>query len=78
MLELEKEIKDLNKGKACDPSGWCSELLQTNVMGASLKTNLLTMWNTIKCKGIIPKFLREAIITTRLQEPHLDNQWNKR
>ena len=43
MLELEKGIKDLNKGKACDPSGWCAELFQTNVMGASLKESLLTM-----------------------------------
>ena len=35
MLVLEKGIKDLNKGKASDFNGWCSEQFQKNVMGAS-------------------------------------------
>ena len=64
MQELEKGLKDLNKGRARDPAGLCSELFQTNVMGASPKVSLLTMLNTIKHEGIIPKFMRESIITT--------------
>ena len=64
MLELEKGIKGLNRGKACDPEGLCLELFQTDVIGASLKESLLTMLNNIKHEGVIPEFMRESIITT--------------
>ena len=57
-------IRDLNKGRACDPGGLCSELFQTNVIGASLKVSILNMSNNIKYEGITPKFMRESIITT--------------
>ena len=64
MQELETGLKNLNKGKARDPSGLCSELFQSNVMGASLKISLLQMLNNIKNEGIIPNFMRESIVTT--------------
>ena len=43
MVELDKAIKDLNAGKARDPSGLCAELLTINVMGANLKLGLLNI-----------------------------------
>ena len=64
MQELETGLKNLNKGKARDPSGLCSELFQSNVMGASLKISFLQMLNNIKNEGIIPNFMRESIVTT--------------
>ena len=39
--ELETCLNNLNKGKARDPSGLCSELFQINVMGSELKISLL-------------------------------------
>ena len=64
MLELTKAVKDLNKGKARDPGGLCSELFQTDVMGASLKESLLQMLNSIKYEGSNPSFMRESIVIT--------------
>ena len=43
ICELEKGIHDLNKGRACDPSGLFSELFQMCVKGEVLKTRLLTL-----------------------------------
>ena len=52
MDELTKGLKDLNKGKARDPGGLCSEIFQPNVIGASMKESLLTMLNSIKEEGL--------------------------
>ena len=54
---MEKGVNDLNKGRARDPNGLCSELFQISVMGADLKLSLLTMLNSIKSEGKIPKFM---------------------
>ena len=64
MEELEQGIQDMNKGKARDPRGLCSELFQLNVMGADLKLSLLKMVNCIKEEGVIPSIMRESIVTT--------------
>ena len=64
MNELEKGINDLNTGRARDPSGLCSELLKISVMGVDLKSSRLTMLNTIKSEGTIPKFMKESIVTS--------------
>ena len=64
MIELDKAIKDLNTGRARDPSGLCAELFKINVMGANLKKSLLIILNSIKEEGIVPDIMRDAIITT--------------
>ena len=64
MNELEKGMHDLNKGRARDPSGLCSEIFKINVMGADMKLSLLTMLNNIKCQGVIPNFMKESIVTS--------------
>ena len=64
MIEFEKGIKDLNKGRARDPEGWCAEILQENVMGEDLKISLLELLNDIKTNGIVPDFMKESSVTT--------------
>ena len=64
MNELEKGMHDLNKGRARDPSGLCSEIFKINVMGADMKLSLLTMLNNIKCQGVIPNFMKKSIVTS--------------
>ena len=64
LLELEKGVKDLNKGRARDPYGLCAEIFQLNVMGEDLKMSLLDMFNQIKAEGHAPDFMKESLITT--------------
>ena len=64
MTEYEQGIKDLNKGRARDPEGWCAEIFQLNVMGKDLKLSLLELLNEIKSVGIVPDFLKESSVTT--------------
>ena len=64
LIKLDQAIKDLNTGRARDPSGLCAELFKINVMGANLKKSLLIILNSIKEEGIVPDIMRDAIITT--------------
>ena len=64
MEELEKGLKDLNRGKARDPHNLCAELFQIKVIGADLKLSLLQMLNEIKEQGVIPNIMRESTVTT--------------
>ena len=57
-------MHDLNKGRACDPSGLCSKLFKITVMGEDMKLSLLTMLNSIKCEGVILHFMKESIVTS--------------
>ena len=43
LIELDKAIKDLNTGRARDPSGLFAKLFKINVMGVNLKKSLLTI-----------------------------------
>ena len=64
LTEFEQGLKDLNKGRARDPEGWCAELFQLDVMGEDLKKSLLELLNQIKTTGQIPNFMKESSITT--------------
>ena len=64
MFELEQAIKDLNKGRARDPEGWCAEIFQINVIGEDLKISLLDLMNEIEKNGQVPDFMKISIITT--------------
>ena len=64
MIEFEQAIKDLNKGRARDPEGWCAEIFQMNVMGEDLKTSMLELMNEIKKTGQVPDFMKRSIVTT--------------
>ena len=64
LVEFEQGIKDLNKRRARDTEGWCSELFQIIVMGEDFKMSLLELLKQIKTEGIAPNFMRESSVTT--------------
>ena len=63
MEDLEKVLKSLKKVKFRDPQGLVNELFFTKVAGAHLKTLLLMLFNEIKEKLKIPKFMKVGNIS---------------
>ena len=63
MDDLEKVLKSLKKDKCRDPHGLVNELFSTKVAWAHLKTSLLMLFNEIKEKREVPKFMKVANIS---------------
>ena len=68
MDNLEKVLKSLKKDKCRDPHGLVNEIFSTKVAGAHLKTSLLMLFNEIKEKQEVPKFMKVANISAISRE----------
>ena len=64
MEDLEKVLKNTKTGKSRDPTGISREIFSLPTIGSNLKESLLTMCNSIKEQGVIPKFMQQTTITT--------------
>ena len=64
MIELENALSNLKNNKSRDFEGLINEIFKINVIGVDLKNSLLIMFNKLKCKKMIPNFMRFANITT--------------
>ena len=61
--ELDAVLKEIKKGKSRDPEGLSREIFHINNIGENLKISLLIMFNQLKHQGIIPSFMKRAIIS---------------
>ena len=64
MSDLEKALKGLKNNKARDHEGYINEIFKPGVIGTDLQKSLLSMFNKLKIKKLIPTFMRYANITT--------------
>ena len=64
MKHLEKALSNLKNKKARDSEGFINEIFKPSVIGKNLKKSLLIMFNKLKLKKMIPKFMNIANITT--------------
>ena len=62
MKDLEKVLKEIKKDKSRDPKGISREIFHPSIIGENLKLSLLTMFTKLKQEGIIPTFMKKAII----------------
>ena len=63
MKDLDEVLKTLRKGKSKDPEGLRREIFHPLVIGTNLKESLLLMLNLLKHQGMIPTFMKKAIIS---------------
>ena len=63
LKELEAVLKNIRKEKSRDPDGISRAIFHPSVIGENLKDSLLIMFNKIKQHGIIPNFMKKAIIS---------------
>ena len=61
---LEDALSKLKNNKSRDFEGLANEIFKENTIGTNLKKSLLTMFNNLKKKNLIPKFLNFSNITT--------------
>ena len=64
MKNLENALSKLKNDKSRDSLGYINEIFKPETIGIDLKTSLLDMFNLIKKKKLIPKFMNFANITT--------------
>ena len=64
ITDLEKALRGLKNHKSRDHEGYINEIFKPGVIGIDLKQSLLTMFNKLKTKKLIPSFMRYANITT--------------
>ena len=64
MTDLEKALSNLKNNKSRDYSGYINEIFKPDVIGEDLKNSLLLMFNKLKAKQMIPRFMNIANITT--------------
>ena len=64
MRELEHVLKNISKNKSKDPDGINRSIFHIDCIESDLKQSLLTMFNHLKSKGIIPEFMKKATIST--------------
>ena len=62
--DLEIALKGLKNNKSRDHAGFLNEIFKPGVIGSDLKVSLLTMFNHLKNKNLIPDFMKFANITT--------------
>ena len=63
MLDLDKVLKEIKAGKSRDSEGISRDIFHPSVVGENLKLSLLIMFNKIKQEGMIPSFMKKAIIS---------------
>ena len=61
--ELEDVLKSIKKGKSRDPEGISRDIFHDSIIGSNLKESLLVMFNQLKQQGIIPHFMKKALIS---------------
>ena len=64
MKNLEKAISNLQNNKSRDSLGYINEIFKPATIGDDLKTSLLDMFNLLRKKKMIPKFMNFANVTT--------------
>ena len=64
MLQLEGALKDLKNNKSRDFEGYVNEIFKADVIGHDLKMSLLVMFNKLKRKKLIAKFMNNSNIST--------------
>ena len=64
MLQLEGALKDLKNNKSRDFEGYVNEIFKADVIGDDLKMSLLVMFNKLKRKKLIAKFMNNSNIST--------------
>ena len=64
ITDLEKALRGLKNHKSRDHEGYINEIFKPGVIGTDLKQSMLTMFNKLKTKKLIPSFMRYANITT--------------
>ena len=57
MTALEKAFSNLKNNKSRDYSGYINEIFKPDVIGEVLKNSLLLMFNKLKAKKMIPRFI---------------------
>ena len=60
--DLNLVLKEIKLGKARDPEGMSREIFHPSRIGENLKESLLIMFNKLKKNGLVPTFMRKAII----------------
>ena len=64
MTQLERALKDLKNNKSRDFEGYVNEIFKADVIGEDLKMSLLVMFNKMKRKKLIAKFMNFSNIST--------------
>ena len=64
MSDLDTVLRGLKNNKSRDHAGYVNEIFKPGVIGSDLKESLLTMFNGLKTKKLIPEFMRMPNITT--------------
>ena len=64
MTQLERPLKDLKNNKSRDFEGYVNEIFKADVIGEDLKMSLLVMFNKMKRKKLIAKFMNFSNIST--------------
>ena len=64
MDDLEKALRNLKNNKSRDFEGYINELFKLNVIGDDMKKSLLIMFNKLKKKKLMAKFMNFCNITT--------------
>ena len=64
MHDLDKVLNVVGKNKSRYPDGLNKSIYHPNCIGNNLKESLLINFNKLKRHGIIPSFMKKAIIST--------------
>ena len=64
LSDLDKALGALKNNKSRDPEGFLNEIFKKNVIGTNLKHSMVSMFNRIRQKRLIPVFLNFTNITT--------------
>ena len=64
LTQLERALKDLKNNKSRDFEGYVNEIFKADVIGEDLKKSLLVMFNKMKRKKLIAKFMNFSNIST--------------
>ena len=64
MADLDRALANLKNNKSRDSEGLINEIFKKGVIGKDLKKSLLIMFNKIKLKKMLPKFMNIANVTT--------------
>ena len=62
MEDLELAIRDLDRGKSRDSSGYANELLKEEVAGSNLKLATLKLMNLIRSRHKFPEALQALVV----------------